>query len=68
LIRNEQTNCSLWEFCHATVKSEAITCARSCQGGGQQRNNRVMWSSGIASACHQRRLDLRVVRSNPSRV
>jgi hypothetical protein len=31
LMRNEQTNCSLWEYCDATVKSEAISFARRCQ-------------------------------------
>jgi hypothetical protein len=26
----KKNNCSLWEYCNATVKSEAIACARRC--------------------------------------
>jgi ribosomal protein L40E len=30
-MRDEKNNCSLCESCHATVKSEAIECARRCR-------------------------------------
>jgi hypothetical protein len=26
-----KNNCSLWEYCHWTMKSEAIVCARRCR-------------------------------------
>jgi hypothetical protein len=48
LIRNKKPTVLFERHCHATEKSEAIACARSCRsslltGGGPKRNNRKKW-------------------------
>jgi hypothetical protein len=48
LIRNKKPIVLFERHCHATEKSEAIACARSCRsswltGGGPKKNNRKKW-------------------------